>query len=255
MNFFFQLGIDRIKFGGMKKTPASTVLIIEDDPDLRELVAEEMAGLGFEIDSADNGETGLEKALSNHYDLVLLDLRMPKLDGIEVCRRVRGAGKKVPIIVLSSKSEVVDRVLLLEIGADDYMVKPFDCAELSARVRAVLRRTNTEASKVEEASEVIYDDLRIDLAKRQVVRGEKSVVLTAREFDILALLASRPGRPFSFDELAEELYEGLTLSYQKSVSNFINGIRRKLEPEQQNPKYILTVRGVGYAFADGSSDW
>lgn len=223
-------------------------LIIEDNDELVELLCEPIRQLGFtNIDRAADGATGVKLAVAGGYTVIILDILLPELDGIEVCKQIREKDKNVPILVLSALADEVNVALLLELGADDYIVKPFRELELKARIKTILRRRNLGNSEYEI---LVFDDLKIDLVRRKVELAGEPVDLTAREFDLLALLASNPAKPFTRDELNEQLYGHPVTGYDHSVTSHINRIRTKLEPDPANPKYLLTVRGVGYCFAE-----
>jgi len=225
-------------------------LIIEDEDEVIAIYSDVLADLGYSFDRAADGLRGVELALGSNYDFILLDLKLPELSGMDVCRQIRAEKKNVPILVVSSKTAELDRVMLLEFGADDYIVKPFSPAELRARIRAVLRRSTRSTESHLANNNFSYRGLEVDFVRRKVTFNDKMIDLTAREFDILTLLISSPGRPFSRTELNEELYGGLASGYEKSISNHINRMRTKLEPDPQNPIFIVTVRGVGYCFGE-----
>lgn len=224
-------------------------LVIEDDDDVALLLRAPLEELGYEVMRAADGNTGLEMALSGAYVLIILDLMLPGLHGMDVCREIRRKNEEVPIIVVSMASSEVDTVLLLELGADDYLTKPFREGELKARIRTILRRS-ARAKATDLPSVLIYDELEIDFTKRIVTLKGLPVELTPREFDLLAALASRPGYPFSRDQLNEAVYGQEVSGYDHSVTAHINRLRHKIEPDPDSPKYILTVRGVGYRFAE-----
>jgi DNA-binding response OmpR family regulator len=231
------------------------VLLVEDDDRLAELLSDEISELGFRPERAADGKRGLEMASSGAYCLILLDIQLPLLSGLEVCRQVRQQGVMTPILVVSSKSTELDKVLLLELGADDYIVKPFSTAELKARIKALLRRSALSSQTgAPEETVFTFEDLTIDIEKRRVVRGGTVVELTAREFDILSLLILRPGRPYTKEEIVDDIYGEQGAGYASSVPNHINRIRNKIEDDAQDPRFVLTVRGVGYCFTDGSGE-
>jgi len=225
------------------------ILIIEDDPEIADLVELHFRDHNFELDRAANGEVGLEKALANTYDAVLLDLMLPGLDGVEVCKRLR-AEKSVPIIMLTAKSEELDRVLGLELGADDYVTKPFSVRELIARVKAVLRRTSGSVTDANQPGTIAVAGIVIDLEKRTVSLDGKSIELTAKEFDLLTLFAANPGRVFRRNELLDKVWGYQFEGYGHTVNSHINRLRSKIEKNPADPTYITTVWGVGYKFAD-----
>ena len=231
------------------------ILIIEDDKDIAHLVELHLKDAGHEVSVAYDGNTGLELALSKHFDLIILDLLLPGIDGIEICRRVRAASTTVPILMLTSRSSELDRVLGLEIGADDYLTKPFSIRELIARVKALFRRE--EALRSETSSEiqqvVTAGGLSIDAGKRTVAHNGLVISLTAKEFDLLLHLAKHPGRVYTRMELLNQVwgygYEG----YEHTVNSHINRLRSKIEENPARPRFILSVRGVGYKFAEPAS--
>jgi two-component system alkaline phosphatase synthesis response regulator PhoP len=230
------------------------VLIIEDDKDITDLVAIHLRDLGYSVDKAFDGEKGLSKALSGSYDLVLLDLMLPKLEGLEVCKKIREQDKALSIIMLTSRSEEMDKILGLELGADDYIVKPFSIRELIARVKANLRSIEAikeEVSKESESkSEICIGDLKIDFNKRKVVLGENVIELTAKEFDLLSHFAQHPGRSYNRAELLNAVWGYQFSGYEHTVNSHINRLRNKIEKNPAEPVYIKTVWGIGYRFAE-----
>ena len=228
------------------------ILTIEDDKDIADLVELHLRDAGYEVRVARDGKTGLDQALSNSFDMIILDLMLPGIDGIEICRRVRAASVSIPILMLTAKSAEPDRVLGLEIGADDYLTKPFGIRELLARVKALFRRG--EALKAEadlDTRRVIgAGGLDIDREKRKVTLRGAAVSLTAKEFDLLVRFAQHPGRVYTRMELLDLVwgygYEG----YEHTVNSHINRLRAKIEEDPARPRYILSVRGVGYKFSE-----
>jgi DNA-binding response OmpR family regulator len=228
------------------------ILIIEDDKDIARLVELHLMDAGYEVSLAYDGKAGLQLALSKPHDLIILDLMLPGVNGDEICRRVRVSSFYTPILMLTAKSTELDRVLGLELGADDYMTKPFSVRELLARVKALFRRE--EAFKNEAAKEppetVKAGELVIDPAKRKVTLKGETVSLTAKEFDLLLQFAGHPGRVYTRLELLNLVwgygYEG----YEHTVNSHINRLRAKIEENAAEPRYILSVRGVGYKFSD-----
>lgn len=225
------------------------VLVVEDDKDIAHLTSLHLKDAGYEVDTVHDGEDGLNYALSHPYDLLVLDVMLPGLDGFEICRHVREKKPATLVLMLTAKSSEVDRVLGLEIGADDYMTKPFSMRELQARVKALLRRK--EKFMVEELSEtqsISSGDLYIDLEKREVKRGSTSISLTAKEFDLLVQFAKHPGKAYSRTQLLDLVwgygYEG----FEHTVNSHINRLRAKLELDAAKPEYIQTVWGIGYKF-------
>jgi DNA-binding response OmpR family regulator len=228
------------------------ILIIEDDKDIARLVELHLKDEGYEVSRADDGKAGLELALSKPYDLIILDLMLPGVGGVEICRRVRAASSYTPILMLTAKSTELDRVLGLELGADDYVTKPFSVRELLARVKALFRREEaikTGASR-EPQEAIKAGELVIEPAKRKVLLNGEAVSLTAKEYDLLLQFAGHPGRVYTRQELLNLVwgygYEG----YEHTVNSHINRLRAKIEENAAKPRYILSVRGVGYKFSD-----
>ena len=210
-------------------------LLIEDDQDIANLIVEDFADANLFVDHVTDGALGLELALSGGFDFILLDWMLPSLEGSEVCRRIRQANETVPVILLTSKSRTLDKVLLLELGADDYVTKPFDLDELKARVKAILRRSTRQPESSEGEPIIKKNDLEIDLAKRRVTKSGESVELTAREFDIVALLAQNPGRPFTRDQISEAIDGMVVAGNDRALTSAMNRIRNRLEPDPKNP--------------------
>jgi DNA-binding response OmpR family regulator len=228
--------------------PGKTILVIEDDPNTRSLVALYLEREGFRPLAAADGRTGLELAERHRPELVILDLMLPRMDGWEVCRRLRQR-LDVPVIMLTARGEEIDRVAGLTLGADDYVAKPFSPRELVARVQAVLRRMPRSA--VLPRKVVAHGDLVLDMENRRLSVAGKPVELTPHEYALLEALASRPGRTFSRDELLARLYpDGGTVVIDRVVDVHIGKLRQKIESRPAAPRYIITVRGVGYRFAD-----
>jgi DNA-binding response OmpR family regulator len=231
------------------------VLVVEDDPDIGRLVTLQLAEIGCESTLIDDGVTGLAEAQAGRYDLVILDLMLPRLDGLQICRRLRAAEGTTPILMLTAKSSELDRVLGLELGADDYLTKPFSMLELAARVKGVFRRAEQAASAragaADEAAVLIeVDDLRIDLRRHQAHLGGRQLELTAKEFELLAYFARAPGRVFTRAQLLDQVWGYSHSGYEHTVNSHINRLRNKIERDPANPTYIETVWGVGYRFAD-----
>jgi len=228
------------------------ILIIEDSEDLAELLAVNLRDLSYDVQLAFDGLSGLSLARNGDYDLVVLDLMLPGLEGMEVCRQLRTQNNYIPILMLTSKSSEIDRVLGLEMGADDYVVKPFSIQELMARVKAILRRMKVveTSSSQPEPYLIKRNDMLIDLEKRQVKIKERKIDLTAREFDLLTHFAKHPGKVFSRTQLLDQVwgygYEG----YEHTVNSHINRLRVKIETDPSRPDYIMTVWGVGYRYAE-----
>ncbi|MBT2773029.1 response regulator transcription factor [Halomonas sp. ISL-60] len=229
------------------------VLIIEDNPGIGELVRIHVAELGMTPVLCERGDTGLERYREGGIDLVVLDLMLPGMDGLSVCREIRAGPGYVPVLMLTAKSTELDRVLGLEMGADDYLTKPFSVAELSARIKALFRRVDAMASKLVAATssdELIAEGLRIDPVRRRVFIYEQVVELTAREFDLLWHFASHPGRVFSRIQLLDAVWGYSHEGYEHTVNTHINRLRGKIETDPAHPALIQTVWGVGYRFRD-----
>jgi DNA-binding response OmpR family regulator len=230
------------------------VLIIEDDKDITDLVEIHLGDLGYSLDKAYDGESGLLKAQTKPYDLVLLDLMLPKLEGLEVCKRIREENKTLPIIMLTSRSEEIDKILGLELGADDYIVKPFSIRELIARIKANLRHVEAIKEEITKANdsqpELQIGDLRIDFEKRKVILGAETIELTAKEFDLLSHFAQHPGRSYNRGELLSAVWGYQFSGYEHTVNSHINRLRNKIEKNSADPTYIKTVWGIGYRFVE-----
>ena len=230
------------------------VLVIEDNPDIAKLVSLHLQDIGATVQTAHNGNDGYQLASDKHYDLVVLDLMLPGMDGIEICRRLRAKADYTPILMLTAKGTELDRILGLEIGADDYLTKPFSVRELMARVKAIFRRVDSLTSDItgdtanQNAIEV--GDLHIDLDKHLVTLENRTVDLTAKEFDLLVHFAKRPGQVFTRNQLLDSVWGYGHDGYEHTVNSHINRLRAKIEKDPGNPHYILTVWGVGYKFAD-----
>ncbi len=229
------------------------ILIIEDDPHISELLEIHLGDLGYQLKHAADGVAGVEKFEEDEYALVILDLMLPKLDGFEVCKKIRAQNNFTPILMLTSKSEELDKVLGLELGADDYITKPFSIRELMARIKAIFRRMEADKEKATgnaKSKELIFGDLKIYLDKRKVILDKAPIDLTAKEFDLLALFASNPGRAYSRQELLDIVWGYQFDGYEHTVNSHINRLRSKIEQDPANSKYIKTVWGIGYSFVE-----
>jgi len=229
------------------------VLIIEDDPDIIDLVEIHLKDLGYELDRAEDGEKGLQKALHGNYKLIILDLMLPKMDGLSVCKRIRSENEYTPILMLTSKSEELDKVLGLELGADDYLTKPFSIRELIARIKAIFRRIEVDKEKTVDQTELVvlnFTDLTIDFEKRKVTLSDQILDLTTKEFDLLALFARNPGRTYSRNDLLDLVWGYQYSGYDHTVNSHINRLRSKIEKDPSNPKFLKTVWGFGYRFVE-----
>jgi DNA-binding response OmpR family regulator len=230
---------------------SATILIVDDEYAVARGLQYALEQEGYQVTVAGSGEEALSVAGDLAPDLVVLDVRMPGIDGFETLRRLRGTGSKAPVLMLTARDEEMDKVIGLEMGADDYMTKPFGLRELLSRVKALLRRAYGDLADATGARLVRHRDLVIDLDRRRVQRGDKRISLTATEFEILRHLASRPGRVFTRRELLELVrdYEALDQD-EKTINVHISHLREKLEDDPVDPTFILTVRGAGYAFAE-----
>ena len=224
------------------------ILVVDDEPALRDTVGYALRQEGFEVDVREDGDSALEAALTDGFDLVILDLMLPGLSGTEVCRRLR-AESAVPIVMLTARDAEVDRVVGLEIGADDYVTKPFSMAELIGRVRAILRRRELDRSGGAGVVRRV-GGLELDSSRHTVTRDGEAVSLTPSEFRLLDLLASDPERVFSRREIMQHLWESSYVGDQRACDIHISNLRRKLEDDPANPTRIVTVRGVGYKLAE-----
>lgn len=232
----------------------SKILIIEDDRDIADLIAIHMIDNGHEALKVNDGREGLLKALEDEYDLIILDLKLPGMDGLEICKKLRQEKIETPIIMLTSKSEEIDKVVGLEIGADDYMTKPFSIRELVARVKSVLRRGNRGTEVTISSDRIIeFDNFYVDISKRIVKAHNNQVELSPKEFDMLVLLASNPGKTYSRLDLLNQVWGVDFEGFEHTVNSHINRLRSKIETNMNEPEFILTTWGVGYKFKDTSS--
>lgn len=229
------------------------ILVVDDESAISDIIKFNFEKEGYLIDTADNGKGAIELAAENDYDLILLDIMMPKLNGFEALREIRKFSD-VPVIMLTAREDEVDKVLGLELGADDYVVKPFSMRELLARVKAVLRRFDGQEKKEKDTKILKAMDLEINLEKYQVKRGEKNIELTLREFELLKFLASHPGIVFSREELLQEVWEYEYYGDIRTVDVTVRRLREKIEDENKDFKYIKTKRGVGYLFASDNGE-
>lgn len=227
------------------------VLVVEDDKDIAHLVTLHLRDAGHEVDEVHDGADGLDAAFAEPYDLVVLDLMLPSIDGLELCRRIRERQAYMLVLMLTAKTSELDRVLGLEMGADDYLTKPFSMRELQARVKALLRRKEQlgGATMVETPAQISEGDLLIDTERREVTVAGEGVNLTAKEFDLLVQFAGHPGKVYTRTQLLDLVwgygYEG----FEHTVNSHINRLRAKIEEDPAKPSYIQTVWGVGYKFA------
>lgn len=228
------------------------VLIIEDDKDIRELVSIHLGDLVCQVKECSTGERGFAMATAEKYDLIVLDIMLPDINGFEVCRMLRVHEITTPILMLTAKSEEIDKVHGLEIGADDYLTKPFSIREFVARVKAILRRQSLRSkSDVGSIENIIHiDKLIIDHGKRKVMLNGSRLELTPKEYDLLLLLARHPGKSYSREDLLNIVWGYEFSGYEHTVNSHINRLRSKIEPDFSKPHYILTTWGIGYRFND-----
>jgi DNA-binding response OmpR family regulator len=227
-----------------------TILVVEDEGAIARLIRDYLVGAGFDVTLAGDGDAALRAFREAAPDLVVLDLGLPGRDGLDVTRELRRTSD-VPIIVVTARGEETDRIVGLELGADDYVVKPFSPRELVARVRAVFRRTEAKQEEAAATGTIRVGDVEIDLPRMRVTVGERPVDLTATEFGLLAAMAREPGRVFTRGQLLDAVHGVAFESYERAIDAHVKNIRRKLEPTPSAPRYLLTVYGVGYRFAEG----
>lgn len=231
-------------------------LIIEDNADIARLVQMHLRDIQCEADIAVDGESGLLQFQQGGYDLVVLDLMLPGMDGLAVCQKLRAGRDYVPILMLTAKASELDRVVGLEIGADDYLTKPFSIPELQARIKALFRRVDALQQRdapAQQREPLVQGDLMIDIEKRQVKISGNEISLTAKEFDLLLHFASNPGHVYSRMQLLERVWDTHYEGYEHTVNSHINRLRAKIEQDPAKPRYILTAWGVGYKFCDRGS--
>jgi two-component system, OmpR family, alkaline phosphatase synthesis response regulator PhoP len=242
-------GGDNAPLSSDRKT---SLLVVEDDENISTMIDEHFSRAGYSVKTAEDGLAGVQAALNDHPDVVVLDLMLPKMDGLAVCREIREKAPYIPILMLTAKDDVVDKVLGLEMGADDYITKPFSLRELEARIKSVLRRSRkivpTEGASDE--APIVRGKLRIEPSKREVTVGDRQVELTPKEFDLLRLFASNPGRVFPRKYLLEKIWDYSYEGYDRTIDSHINRLRAKIEENPENPQMVLTVWGIGYKFSD-----
>lgn len=231
------------------------ILVVEDNQEIASLLKLHLTDQSWETDLVFDGKEGCKKAVGQKYDLIILDVMLPGMDGLEILKQLRSKNIHTPVMMLTSKSSEIDRVLGLELGADDYVTKPFSIREVIARVKAVFRRMETYSEEESDspAQKMIYGNLLIDPQKRQVLVGKKEVELTAKEFDLLEYFAKHPGRVFNRSQLLDKVWGYGHDGYEHTVNSNINRLRAKIEKNPAQPEYILTVWGVGYKFAETQS--
>jgi two-component system, OmpR family, response regulator len=228
---------------------SATILLVDDEDSIQKLLTFPLERDGFRVVPARNGEEALERFGEENVDLVVLDVMLPRVDGLEVCRRLRSSSS-VPILMLTARDDELDKVLGLELGADDYMTKPFSVREFRSRVRALLRRAAAPRHDPASGDVIEADGLRIDPARRRVTLGGREVELTYVEFELVRALAERPGRVFTRQALLERLWGDSDYRDPRTIDVHVRHLREKLEQDARRPEYIFTVRGVGYRFRD-----
>jgi DNA-binding response OmpR family regulator len=231
------------------------ILIVEDDAAVRDVVEHALSREGLETRTAASGEEALGSLEGYGFDLVVLDVMMPGMDGITLCREIRAGAvgernRDVPVIMLTARDDETSVIVGLEVGADDYVTKPFSPRELVSRVRAHLRRRRLDARAGEEERRLEFPGLKLDLLRREVVADGRQVALTAKEFEVLSLLASYPGRVYSREQIMRHLWGGEFFGEARAADVHVQHIRKKVEPDPKNPRYVQTVRGAGYRFAE-----
>jgi DNA-binding response OmpR family regulator len=224
------------------------VLVIEDDKSIADLLEIHLKDLNCEVKTAMDGGDGLKIATTEQFDLIVLDLMLPKVDGLEICKEVRRKDIYTPILMLTSKSEEMDKVIGLEVGADDYLTKPFSIREFIARAKAILRRVEAIQKEIGSDADIQVGELSIEASKRKVTLKGERLELTPKEFDLIHLLASHPGKTYTREQLLNILWGYQYNGYEHTVNSHINRLRSKIEPDISKPKYILTSWGVGYRF-------
>ncbi len=224
------------------------ILIIEDDQSIRESLKDGLELEGYEVLCCENGSLGLETFDAEKPNLVILDLIMPEIDGLEVCKRIRAKADSVPVIMLTAKDNEIDKVVGLEIGADDYLTKPFGMRELAARIKALLRRSAPAQPQEKDLEGIEFSEVKIDFKSYRAWKLEKEFSMSAKEFEIIKFLAKQPDVPVSRNDLLNQVWGYDNYPTTRTVDNFIARIRNKVEPKPESPKHLITVHGVGYKF-------
>lgn len=227
----------------------STILMVDDERGIVDAVSAHFETIGITVEAAYDGNEGLSKALSKKYDVIILDINLPGIDGLELCRALREKDKKVRILMLSTRGEEIDKVVGLEVGADDYLTKPFGVRELSARVKVMLRRVSEDNEVTPtQPKDLLFGNLRISPYSRQAFLAEQDLELSPTEYDLLFFLAKHPGRAFSRSELLSGVWGYDSANYERVVTTCINRLRAKLGDDSDSSRYVQTVRGLGYRF-------
>ena len=230
------------------------ILVVEDDPDIAALLSMHLAELDAEVSVSHRGDEGLDAFKAGNFDLVVLDLMLPGMDGLSVCREIRAIEGYVPVLMLTAKSSELDRVLGLEIGADDYLTKPFSIPELQARIKALFRRVEALAQRAPVAAVLEGNGIRLDATQHRVTISGEEVELTAKEFELLSYFMRHPGQVFSRSDLLSNVWGYDHDGYEHTVNTHINRLRLKIEPDISKPSFIQTVWGVGYKFPEISAE-
>jgi len=228
------------------------VLVVEDQQDIANLIRINLEMIGNKVTCCHNAKDAFQQLSDNTFQLILLDLNLPDMDGLEICKKIRTTDAIVPIMMLTARSEELDRVQGLESGADDYLAKPFSVLELQARVKALLRRSNVQAASNVTPEKISIADLIIDQATHSVYRNKELITLTSTEFSLLVFLAKSPGRVYSREQLLAEVWDYHNDCYEHTVNSHMNRLRNKIEPNPAEPTYIKTVWGVGYKLEVGN---
>lgn len=235
--------------GEITRMPNKKILVIEDDFDIAQLIKIHLSELCQHVELVHDGEQGLKLAAAKNWSAIILDLKLPSMDGLEVCRRIRSQSNYVPILMLTAKSTELDRVLGLELGADDYLTKPFSVIELAARVKALMRRFDaSQGYQNANAPALNFNGLEIHADQRAVKINGEEITLTAKEFDLLHFFASHPDKVFNRSQLLDQVWGYGHEGYEHTVNSHMNRLRTKIESDSHNPKFIKTIWGVGYKF-------
>ncbi len=232
----------------------STLLVIDDDPEIALALQATADELHFRLVAVSDGVTGLARAQEQQDGVVVLDLGLPGMSGMEVCRQLRATHPKLPILVVTSRDDEISTVLALELGADDYVAKPFRIAEVTARIRAILRRTNAQQATTAASSKLMAGDIVLDPASREVTKRGTPVELTRVEFDLLWYLMANVGTSFTRADLTDQVWGYRCSSFDGTVTAYLSRLRSKIEEDAANPRYLLTVRGFGYRFVAPNTD-
>ena len=226
---------------------AKVIAVVDDEPKIREIIKSYLTNEGYEVVEVSDGMAAAELVKNHTIDLVLLDVMMPQMDGWETLREIRAFNKKLPVIMLTAKSEEIDKLLGLEMGADDYITKPFSIRELAARMKAVLRRSTPD---LEEDERIVRGDIEINLSTFEVKVGQKPLNLTPTEFKILVTLVQKPGRVYSRLQLMNSVMGEAFINYERSIDTHVSNLRKKIEKDPAHPEHIHTVYGMGYRFGE-----